>query len=203
MYRYHDEKIKPDRIAALARLGQEIVHTRDLANLWHIKDRNTLYTALTRYVKRGILFRLQKGMYALKPMPELDPWVLGIKTLHRFGYISTETMLAEHGIIAQKISSITLISNISTRFSFGSQQYLSRKLNDAFLYNPAGIIEQKGVKIATISRAVADLLYFNPRAYFDGAHLIDWDAVRRIQYEMGYPATPKFYDTSRPKRRRA
>ena len=148
MYRSHDDRkrtFKGDRIVALARLGQEIVHARDLGNLWQISDPNILYTTLSRYANQGTLFRIQKGMYSLKPIDTLDPWVLGLKGLHRFAYVSTETILTEHGIIAQKILFITLISNTSIRFSLGPHAYLSRKLQDAFLYNPAGIVEQKGV----------------------------------------------------------
>ncbi|OGL64440.1 hypothetical protein A3B21_05120 [Candidatus Uhrbacteria bacterium RIFCSPLOWO2_01_FULL_47_24] len=190
------------RLARLARFGQTVLHTSNLASLWHIRDSNTLYTTLSRYTKKGLFFRIHKGMYALKPIDELNPWLLGIKALHRFAYVSTETVLATHGAIQQKISAITLVSDISKQFSIGAHRYRCRKLNDRYLYNPAGIITQDDVQTATPERAVADMLYFNPHAYFDGAQHIDWQKVRKLQKTIGYPVIPSPYDSSQPQRRR-
>ena len=192
-----------DRMARLARLGQVIVHASDLSNLWKIKNSNTLYTTLRRYAQKGLLFRVYKGMYALKPLDELDPLLLGVKALRRFAYVSTETVLAQHGVIMQKMFAITLVSDISKRFSIGSHHYVCRKFNEKFLYNPAGVGIDSGIKTATTARAVADLLYVNPRAYLDGAQFIDWQSVRRVQRAVGYPLTSHQYVTSQSKRRRA
>ncbi len=43
-----------------------------------------------------------------------------------------------------------------------------------------------GVNYATVERAVADLLYFNPKYYFDGNSRIDWKKVKEIQGIIGY-----------------
>lgn len=178
------------RFAALARLGEVVFHTNDLANLWHIANKNTLYTALKRYVSQGFLFRIHKGFYAVKPLSELDPLLVGLKALHGYAYVSAETVLAKEGIIQQAVPNVTMVSKETRRFSIGAQQYYARKLADKFLYQPAGIItKENGVRKATRERAVADLLYFNRRAHFDGNHLIDWDRVRIIQAEIGYPLT--------------
>ncbi len=189
------------RMAALIRLGQEVVRVGDLAVIWRISDRNTLYTTLKRYTQKGLLFRIYKGLYALKPLNELDPVMLGLKGLHRFAYVSTETVLVRQGIIPQKMPVITLISDISKRFSIGPYRYVSRKINDARLYNPAGLSIDNGIKTATPARAIADLLYFNPRAYFDGSVTVNWQSVRALQKQIGYPLTPHRYDTSKSKRR--
>ena len=135
------------------------------------------------------MFRVYKGMYSLKPIKEIDPFLLGLKALHRFAYVSTETVLVQKGIILQNIAVVTLISDVSRSFSIASHKYRCRKLKDKYLYNPAGIITQGDIKIATVERAVADMLYFNPRAHFDGAGMINWSKVRDIQKEIGYPLT--------------
>lgn len=203
MYRIRESSISPkspfpsDRLAVLARLGSTIIHASDLANLWQIRDRNTLYTTLKRYAQKGLLFRIHKGLYALKPLEELDPLLLGFKALHRFAYVSTETVLAEQGIIQQKLTAITLTSDVSRRFSVGVHRYVCRKLNDHYLFNPAGIVMRENVQIATPERAVADLLYFNPRAYFDGANHIDWKKVQALQRKIGYPIIPTRYDVAK------
>lgn len=188
-----------ERVAALARFGQTIFHTTDLASLWHLRDQNTLYTTLRRYTQKGILVRIYKGLYALKPVDELDPLLIGMKALHRFCYVSTETVLAEHGIIQQKLTAITLISDISKQFSVGAHHYRCRKLQDRYLYNSAGIIKQGDVWTAALERAIADMLYFNPYAYFDGASRVNWDKVRALQQKIGYPSTSVYYAAAKSK----
>lgn len=179
------------RFAQLAAMGEMIFHGADLASLWQITDKNTLHTTLKRYVQQKLLYRLWKGMYALKPAEELEPLLLGIKALHTYGYISTETVLFRSGLIAQRPVAITLISSISRRFSLAGQEYVCRKVADQFLYQSSGISEQNGVREATNERAVADLLYFNPRAYFDVRP--NWAEVKLIQKSVGYPFTPLRY----------
>jgi predicted transcriptional regulator of viral defense system len=178
-----------DRIAVLARQPHLIFHTGDLRRLWNIKNLNTLYTLLTRYVKRGVLFRIYKGLYSLVSIDKLEPLLLGIKAIHSYAYVSTETVLVEEGVIAQVIYDHTLVSGYSRHFRIGQHSYTSRKLSAKFLYNPAGITEENGIMKATLERAVADLLYFNPRAYFDGIEIIDVAKVRALQEEIGYPLT--------------
>ncbi len=179
-----------DRIAILARQNYPIFHTKDLARLWNIKNTNTLYTTLKRYTGRGLLFRIYKGLYSLLPIEKLDPLLLGVKALHSYAYVSTETVLAKEGIINQIIYNYTLISSHSRHFQIGPHEFKSRKLKDEYLYNSAGIFEEDGVLKATLERAVADLLYFNPKAYFDGMKMVDFDKVRHLQEEIGYPVTP-------------
>ncbi|OGY81492.1 MAG: hypothetical protein A3F54_02615 [Candidatus Kerfeldbacteria bacterium RIFCSPHIGHO2_12_FULL_48_17] len=181
------------RFALLARLNEQIFHTKDLANLWAIQDKNTLYTTLKRYTQHGLIFRIFKGLYAMKPITQLQPWLLGLRALHTSAYISTETILEQAGIIQQKMHSITLISSLSKRFTLGPYHYRSRKLADKFLYNTAGIAEKDGMRLASPERAIADMLYFHPKIYFDGNRHIDWQQVKKIQDAVGYPLTPKRY----------
>jgi Tfp pilus assembly protein PilZ len=178
---------KGDRFAQIARIGEVVFHAKDLANLWQIKDPNTLYTAIKRYIKRGSLFRIYKGFYSIKPIEQIDPLFLGIKALHEFAYVSAETVLFNAGIIQQKVSAITLVSSKSENFSIGDNQYISRKLNDKYLFNSAGIFEKDGIKTASVERAIADLLYFNSKAHFDADKLINWKKVKKLQKEIGYP----------------
>lgn len=182
------------RFAELARMEEVVFHSDDLANLWHITKKNTLYTTLKRYVESGLLFRIYKGFYAIKPPAEIDPLLLGVKALHNYAYVSTETILAEEGIVQQEVPAITLISSKTKRFSVADHRYYSRKLNDKFLYQPNGILTTpNGVRKATRERAIADLLHFNHHAYIDAARLIDWKKVRALQKDLGYSLTPKRY----------
>ncbi|GAH82192.1 unnamed protein product [marine sediment metagenome] len=161
------------RFVQLARLGEIIFHTTDLANLWDIRNPNTLYTTLKRYVKSGLIFRIRKGMYSLIPLEELDPILLGVKTIHRYAYISTETVLFGEGIINQRPGSITIVSSHSMKFQVYDNYYISRQLNDRYLFNSEGIKKRGQILTASVERATADLLYFNPKTYFDTTELIN------------------------------
>ena len=186
--------IKQNRFAQLAKLGEIIFHSKDLANLWQIKNSNTLHTILKRYTRQGLLFRIYKGFYSIKPVNQLDPFLLGIKAIHEFCYISAETVLEKAGIIQQKTNYITLISSLSKKFDIADYHYYSRQLDDKFLFKADGIINKNNIKIAATERAVADLLYFNPKIYFDNNKLVNWKLVKKIQQKIGYPLTSKRYD---------
>lgn len=166
------------------RSDQKLFHTQDLALLWQIDNKNSLYTRVKRYIDKAILIPIHKGFYATVPIGELNPVRLGIGYLHHFAYLSCETILTEYGLIFQHSDYLTLISNRSTRFRIGDKKYLVRKLQEKYLFNYAGLVEQDGVYKASLERAVADMLYFNRRYYFDAKDKIPWSKVRKIQKEV-------------------
>lgn len=179
-----------DYLVLLARQPQTIFHADDLARLWNIQNPNTLYVLLSRLTRKKLLVRLVQGLYSLMPLEKIDPLLLGLKLLHGFGYVSTETILVQEGFIAQIIPHITLISSRSRRFRIGPYSFISRQLQDSFLYHPAGIVEENGILRANFFRAAADLLYFNPKAYVDGMKRIDVSQLRAMQKQIGYPLIP-------------
>lgn len=174
------------RFAILAQMSEKIFHFDDLANLWQIQSKNTLHTTLKRYVQKGLFYRIYRGLYAIDRVEKLDPYLLGCKALHSFCYVGGESVLEKEGIIFQKVYAVTLFSQKSRHFQIGNNRYHCRQLKNTHLFNPIGIIERDGVKYATVERAVADLLYFNPKYYFDADNLIDWGKVKSLQKEIGY-----------------
>ncbi|MBI4648292.1 MAG: hypothetical protein HY738_17340 [Bacteroidia bacterium] len=174
------------KIDILLKQEKKIYHTQDLALLWNISARNTLLTIIKRYTKENILYRIYKGFYSTVPPNQLDPYEIGICAMHGYTYISVESVLLSHGIIQQHIGYITLISNKSRTFSIDSHHYKVRKLRDEFLYNETGTTLQNNIRIATIERAVADMLYYDNKFYFDGAKFIDWKKVENLQKTIGY-----------------
>ena len=175
-----------NKINILLKQDKKLFHTQDLALLWNITNRNTLLTTIKRYVKKHILYSIYKGFYSVVPVKQLDAIELGICALHDFSYLSTESVLVQHGIIQQQINYITLLSNVSRTFQIGGYYYKVRKLKDEFLFNETGISVKNGIKIADLERAVTDMLYYNKYYYFDGQELIDWDKVEHIKKMLGY-----------------
>lgn len=185
-----------NRIAILARQPEQVFHSRDLGRLWNISNANTLNTLLKRYSQKGLLFRIYKGLYSLLPPDKLDPLLIGIKALHGYAYVSTETILVQAGIILQMDYQYTFISQFSRHFQISQYHFRSRQLQDKYLYNTAGIIEKNGILKASTLRAIADLFYFNPKAYLDGIQTIDFKELNKLQKEIGYPITKKHHANS-------
>jgi hypothetical protein len=150
-------------------------------------NRNTLYTTIKRHVQKGVLIPIYKGLYSTVPLHQLNPFELGKAIIHRYTCLSTETVLAQAGVISQTIYAYTFVSDQSRKVSLGGMSFLFRKLKDEYLHNPAGIENQNGVFVATTERAVADMLYFNPKYHFDVLESIDFEKVKSIQKEVGYP----------------
>ena len=173
--------------AALLQSKQTLFHTRDLAALWNIDNPNTLYTTISRFIRNQTLFPVQKGLYSTLPVEKANPIELGIFLLHRFAYVSTETVLARTGIIHQAVYRYTFVSNIAKSFSYLSHAYVTRKMAEKYLHNPAGIaLNDHNVFVAGSERAIADLLYFQPRYHFDASDAVDWKKIHEIQKEVGY-----------------
>lgn len=174
------------KLAELLRLDQKILHTSDLGKLWGNSNQASLYMAINRYVKKGVLIPIQKGLYATTSLDRIDPIKLGMAVVHNYVYLSCETVLAKAGLIFQSVQAITLISIRPRKFEIGNNRYLVRQLNPKFLYQTAGMDDRAGYLEASPERAVADMLYFNPRYHFDGEDRINRQRVKLIQKEMGY-----------------
>lgn len=174
------------KIDKLLKLERKLFHTQDLALLWNISNKNTLYTTIKRYLQKGILIAIHKGFYSTIPSEQLEPNILGVSFLHTYCYLSTETVFATHGIMSQIPQSITFISTFSKAFKIGNLSYLSRQMKSDFLFSSLGINEINGVFTATLSRAVSDMLYLNPKYHFDNPKLVNWDQVAKLQKEIGF-----------------
>jgi len=185
------KNITAHRLALLAAKGEIIFHHQDLANLWNIQNANTLRVTLARYVKEGLFYRIHRGFYSLRPLLELDPVLVGARALHQFCYLSTETVLYQHGFLSQKPHVHTFVSAKSAKFNVMDFAYISRQLKVEFLYHPEGIVWKDGVYRATPERALADMLYFNTHTHFDKS--VDWEKIKNTQYRIHYPLTLKRY----------
>jgi predicted transcriptional regulator of viral defense system len=155
------------KISKLLALGRRIFHAQDLAVLWGISNKTTLYVTINRLVKKGVLFSIYKGLYATVPIEKLSNEELGQAIIHRFAYVSTETILFEKGVINQVVYPMTWVTDRSKKVTVAGRYFVFRQMSPERLYNPVGIVAENGVYRATAERAVADMQYFNPKYYFD------------------------------------
>ncbi len=162
--------------------NRDLYHTQDLSVLWGMENEASLHTTISRYVKKGFLNRIHKGFYSTKPIKDIDPVKLGLVSLRRWGYLSTESVLVSKGVIFQELKYITLISDFSKKISIAGHDYKIRKMKKDFLYNETGIKNKK----ASLERAVADMLYYSSDYYFDNERKINWNKVEDIKNKTGY-----------------
>jgi predicted transcriptional regulator of viral defense system len=172
--------------AVLFSQDKKMFHTSDLALLWEIDKPNTLRTTLKRFVDRGILKRIHKGFYSTVDIDKLDPLDLGFAYLNSFAYVSLESILVRNGVIFQELHSIIYVSDRTKSFEVNNKKYKVRQMNPRHLYNTAGIIRVANHYEASIERAVADMLYYNPKYHFDNVRGLDFDSVVKLQKEIGY-----------------
>jgi predicted transcriptional regulator of viral defense system len=176
-----------DKIGILLQQQQKLFHTSDLKVLWNISNQNTLHKTISRFIKKEILFSVQKGFYSVVPLNQLDPIEIGFRAINQYCYLSTESALSINGIINQSPVKITFVSGYSANFTILGNTYLVRQLKPQCLNNSFGITQNdRGVFMASPERAIADMLYFQPTYHFDSDTIIDWKAVKNCQQTIHY-----------------
>lgn len=174
------------RISVLLALNRTLFHTKDIALLWNITNPNTLYVTISRAVRAGVLYPIQKGLYSSVPLSNIDPFALGVALIHTYTYVSCETVLAKAGVITQHVDAMTFVSSRSKTIDCLGSRFRFRQLTDRFLYQSIGVKREGEVLWATPERALADLLYFWPSYHIDNRSEVQWKNVRMIQEEVGY-----------------
>lgn len=173
--------IKQNRFSIIAKTNEQIFHINDLARLWKISNRHHLAITLSRYVKAGLIYRIYRGLYSLKKINELNPIELGFKAINNYSYLSCETILAKHGLIFQELNYYTFVGLKTRRFKIGQYQYYCHQLKKNYLFNDIGVNKDgESFNEASLERAVADILYFNPHYHFDNFKKINKNKLNYI-----------------------
>lgn len=165
---------------------KRIFTTSDLAVLWGIENKNTLWVTINRYTSRNILYRISKGLYATVSLDKINKYELGCAISGFLSYVSAETVLQEAGIITQNVTKVTLFGRKKKEFEVSGVRYLCRYLNEKYLLNRIGISDSERFSIATQERAIVDILHINSKYYFDNKLAIDINKVNLLSKEVGY-----------------
>ena len=180
---------KKSKIQILLSSSETLFHTSDLATIWQEASPNTLHTTVSRYVKLGKLFRLQKGLYSKVSPDKLDPLQISRKLILGYCYLSLESVLFENGYRSQRPSCFTFVAGKSQNVSWKDIRVKSHQMNEKFLFNDIGTIVKDKIRVATPIRALCDALYFNRFSHFDKK--INWKEVNRMQKDIGFPIIDK------------
>lgn len=170
----------------LLQSDQKLFHTQDLALILGISNRHNLRMTISRYIKKGVLKSVYRGLYSTVPIQNIDKYKLGSFFIHSFCYVSMYSIFEMHGVINQKVHSVNYVSSVSKKIEFDDKLFVYRQMNPLFLLNLEGIILENGIYKASLERAVADSDYFKLNTYFDSPDLINWNRVAEIKAIVGY-----------------
>lgn len=159
-------------IAKLYQSSKTVFTGKGLALIWRETRPNNLKSKISYYVKRGVLIRLTRGVFAKNN--NFDPKELAT-SLYTPCYISFETVLRETGVIFQHYDTIFVAGPWPKTMTIKNTKLRFRKLKDLLLYNSSGVLHEKNYPIASRERAFLDMLYLFPDYHFDHLESMDWN----------------------------
>lgn len=160
-----------DLIAKLYQSPKTVLTNKDLALVWQENDQNNLNAKTAYYVKQKNLIRLTRGVFAKNK--DYNPKELAT-SLYTPSYISFETVLREAGVIFQHYDTIFVASRWPKTMTIDGHTFTFRKIKDAVLFNPTGVVSRDNYSAATPERAFLDMVYLFPDYYFDNLKPINW-----------------------------
>ena len=181
--------IKPKNIQLIAKLqdlSKSYYTISDLEKILGLK-RESLYVALNRLVKSGLLVRLRKNVYTL--FTEDINYEKIANELYFPSYLSFETGLARYGILSQIPYTISFATTRSSRkITLGEVEVEYRHLKRDLFF---GYNLKHGKYIATPEKALLDEVYFVSRGKakvnLDELDLSEIDENLLEEYTKEYP----------------
>lgn len=136
---------------------------------------------LVRWIKRGKVLRLKRGVYCLKRNRPTD--FLVANKLYQPSYISLEFALSYFGIIPESIYAITSVTSKPTRqfFCLEKQFVYLRIKKEAFGGYTTKNINNLTIFVATPEKAVADYFYFILLGKKKFNERIDWKKFNQVE----------------------
>lgn len=159
-------------IAKLYQTPKTVLTGKDLALIWQETNPNNLKAKIAYYVKRGVLIRLTRGVFAKDK--NYDPKELAT-SIYTPSYISFETVLREAGVIFQHYDVIFVAGPWSKTVKIDRTTITFRKLKEIVLFSPNGIENKNHYSIASVERAFLDTIYLSPNYYFDNLRPVNWE----------------------------
>lgn len=124
----------------------------------------TAVTLLHRYVKRGFIMRLKRGLYALPDALPPDAYIAN--KLYAPSYVSLAFALSYHGVIPETVYEITSVTAKATRrFEAAGKVFSYRKIKPA-AYTGYSVHKVHGISfyVADAEKALVDADYFRLRS---------------------------------------
>jgi hypothetical protein len=172
------------RLAQLSQFNKKIFRTDELKLIWGINSSSNFSTIIYRFKKAKILFRIIRGLYSTASISSLNKYELATAVAGSYSYISTESVLFDNGIIMQSPEYITVVGLRNREYDFDNIKIKVRTLSPKYLHNRLGVSIANGYCVATSSRAVADILHYNPNYYFDNLFSVSKTEMNKFIKEI-------------------
>ncbi|MFA5830877.1 MAG: hypothetical protein WC878_03555 [Candidatus Paceibacterota bacterium] len=164
-------------IAKIYGMQKTVFNTRDIALIWEEKNRNNLKSKISYYVRNGDIVRLKNGIFVKNKNYDRQELAASIYTP---SYVSFETILREEGVIFQHYDTVFIAGTLSKELVIDDLKISFRKIKEAVLYNPFGIINKGNYSVASKERAFLDMIYLFPGYYFDNLKSINWEKCNEM-----------------------
>lgn len=175
-----------EALKKLEKLKKDYYSVKDLERIIDIQVGN-LRKQLTRWVEKGILVRIAKGVYAPYGT-EID--VLKIANqMYYPSYLSFESVLSKYGILSQVPYTLTFATPKRTRkMILNDTEVEFTKLSDKYYF---GYVFEDGVNIASPEKALVDCLYLVSKGKrslnIDELYLKNIDKEKLIEIAKVFP----------------
>jgi predicted transcriptional regulator of viral defense system len=163
-----------------------------------------LRVQLSRWVRRGKLIQLTKGLYTLaQPYAKVPPhpFVLA-NAMKRVSYVSLQSALGYYGMIPEHVPTVTSVTtqrpeNVETPLGLFAFHHIKRSWFHG--YEQVDLGSGQKAFVATPEKALLDLVYLTPGAdaydflvelRLQNVENLDCDALRRL---AGASRSPKLY----------
>lgn len=175
-----------EALKKLEKLKKDYYSVKDIERILDIQVDN-LRKQLTRWVEKGILVRIAKGIYAPYGT-EID--VLKIANqMYYPSYLSFESVLSKYGILSQVPYTLTFATPKRTRkMILNDTEVEFTKLSDKYYF---GYVFEDGVNIASPEKALVDCLYLVSKGKrslnIDELYLKNIDKEKLIEIAKVFP----------------
>lgn len=163
---------------SLYSLPNTVFTTREIAMILGWSDLDKIKSKINYYVKKGILKKLRRGLFAKSNGYEI---LEASNKIFTPSYISLETVLQKEGVTFQDYDKTIFVISYQTREVVLDGFTISfKKIKEEILTNSEGIDTENGYSIASKERAFLDALYLYKDYYFDNLDNIDFAKAEKI-----------------------
>jgi len=123
---------------------------------------------LSRWVRAGRLYAVNRGLYALAPpwrKAEPHPFIVA-NAMRPGSYVSLQSALAYHGVIPEHVPTVTSVgpcrpASVITPLGAYAFRYLARGMR--FGYTKEEVMPGRTAFVASAAKALLDLIHLTPR----------------------------------------
>jgi len=165
------------KITSLLKTKKTVFKIDDFYQILWLENKFSLRNLITRRNKKWLL---KNVFYWVWCLPNYNKYELA-NILQRPSYISLETVLYQEWVIFQNYSSTISSVWLKTRdIKLWDITYSYKTIKKETFYDQLWIVYKDNYAIATVERALCDMLYLNPSYYFDNLRSINWEKVFEI-----------------------